>query len=108
MAHTACFNRQPIRHIQVLRSSLAAGMNTCTGLGPVSSSLVARPNTPFSQKGTSQVIFPHQRLDGARSATVDARGPAGPGAALPGRDWCWRCCQAAALTVVGGWPGEEQ
>jgi len=49
---------------------------------------LARPNAPFSQERTSQVICAHQRLDGAR---VGRHGtPARARAALPGNDCCRR------------------
>ena len=66
---------------------------------------VARPNTPFSQRRTSQVIFLHQRLNGAR---VGGRGHESLArVALPGTT-ASRCRRhTTGLVVVASLPGGE-
>ena len=62
---------------------------------------VARPNAPFSQQRTSQVICAHQRLDGARVGRW-TRCPL-PERRFPAMVAAGAGCQAAALVVVDSW-----
>ena len=62
-----------------LSESVAERVDCCLDLS--ARTLLARSDTPISQERTSQVIFPYQRLDGARVGLAGTHGSAESGAA---------------------------